>query len=90
MLAGKEYHNVFKAEQDVQQDCPARPQGRWRAEPTGVGEHDLGPRTPLAVFFNILLRFDFEVTYDRSRFSKRPTCFPVEGDLDASSIPKRQ
>ena len=34
---------------------PARPQALWRAERTGVREHDKGPRTLLAAFFNILL-----------------------------------
>jgi len=31
----------------------ARPQALWRAERTGVREHDKGPRTPLTPFFNI-------------------------------------
>ncbi len=36
----------------VQKARPARPQGLWRAERTAVREHDKGPRTPLADFFN--------------------------------------
>ena len=31
----------------------ARLQALWRAERTGVREHDKGPRTPLTPFFNI-------------------------------------
>ncbi len=34
---------------------PVRPQALWCAERTGVREHNKGPRTPLAAFFNILL-----------------------------------
>jgi len=34
----------------------ARPQAFWRAERTGVREHDKGPRTPLTPFFNISFR----------------------------------
>ena len=68
-------------------DRPARPQGRWRAEPTEVGEHDNGPRTQLATFFNILLGFDFKVPYHRPMLPKRAPWFAIEPDFDSASIP---
>jgi len=48
--------------QNVQKDSSSpvpslsreRPQALWRAEHTGVREHGKGPRTPPAIFFNIL------------------------------------
>jgi len=54
-LRSTHHDSIPLSTQGVQKGRPARPQGIWRAERTAVREHDKGPRTQLAGFFNALL-----------------------------------
>jgi len=54
-LRSTHHDSIPLSTQGVQKGRPARPQGIWRAKRTAVREHDKGPRTQLAGFFNALL-----------------------------------